>query len=317
MNFSSEIVSVIIPLFNNAEYVRRALNSIFAQTYQGFEIMVVDDGSTDAGPEIVQSYRDPRLRMVHQENEGPGAARNRGLRETAAPYVMFLDADDELMPDFISTYIEALKSNPDCDYVVGPYLQGDYQFDRSETWRKYGIEEGAWRLPENVSHADLHCFLTMLHWTCTILCKRDIVEKYGGFYSKGKCKYGEDRYLHLQMLLNHKIFRIMRPLAWYHSETSGISSIGSGPRPLIPILTDPEPIRMHCPQIFCEILEQYLAIHALGYAMEYTDANDVSTALSLVRQFPLIKKYRKKYAKLQIKIAHASFQGFFKFSGKK
>lgn len=264
--------------------------------------MVVDDGSTDQGPKLVQSFRDSRLQMIHQENAGPGSARNRGIRETAAPYVAFLDADDEWMPEFLSTYLGALKSNPDCDYVVGPYLEGEYKIDRSETWRKSGIKEGAWRLPENVSHTELHFFLTMLHWTCSILCKRNVVEKYGGFYLKGKCKYGEDRYLQLQMLLNHKIYRIMTPLAHYHSEMPGISSIGNGPRPLIPILSDPEPIRMHCPESFRGVLEQYLAIHALGYAMEYADANDGPTALSLVRRFPLMKKFRRKFTKLQIKI---------------
>ena len=229
-----------------------------------------------------------------------------------APYVTFLDADDEWMPEFLSTYLEALRTNSDCDYVVGPYFEGDYQVDRSETWRKYGIEEGAWRLPENVSHTELHSFLVMLHWTNTILCKRDVVEKYGGFYSKGKCKYGEDRYLQMQMLLNHKMCRIMMPLAWYHTETCGIciSTLGVGPRSLIPILTDPEPIRMHCPHSFRDVLEWYLASQALGYAMEYADANDGSTALSLVRRFPLMKKFRRKYAKLQIKIGLAMVYAF-------
>lgn len=298
-------ISVIIPLFNKEKYIVRALNSVFAQTYQDFEIVVVDDGSTDNGPELVQKYRDPRLRMVRQANEGPGAARNRGIKETTAPYLAFLDADDEWLPDFLRRYLEALKVNPDCDYVVGPYLQGELPEDKSDLWRKSGVEEGAWRLPVNVSHAELHVYLTMLHCMGAIVCKRHVVEKYGGFYAKEKCKHGEDRYLQLQLLLNHKIYRMMEPLAWYHAETFGLDSNRPKPRPVRPFLVDPEPIRENCPQPYRDVLERYLAWHALGTAWEYANVNDLSTALSLMQRFPLMKKNRRKYAKLVIRISLA------------
>ena len=297
-------ISVIIPLFNKAQYVTRAIDSVFAQTYQDFEIVVVDDGSTDGGPELVQKYRDPRLRLVRQPNQGPGAARNCGIQETTAPYLAFLDADDEWLPDFLSRYLETLRTNRDCDYVVGSWFEGDLQIDRSEIWRQFGIEEGGLRLPVNISHADLHN-LIMLHWTCTTVCRRHVVEKYGGFYTKGKCKYGEDRYLQMQLLLNHKLYLILEPLAWYHTETFGIciSSLGTGPRPLLPILTDPNPVRKNCPQPLREVLEWYLASHAVNYALEYVNVNELSTALSLMRRFPLMRKLRGKYTKLLTKIS--------------
>lgn len=300
-------VSIIIPLFNKEKYVTRAIDSILAQTYQDFEIVVVDDGSTDRSPELVQKYRDPRLRLIRQENHGPGFARNLGIKETTAPYLAFLDADDEWLPDFLNRYLEALKANPDCDYVVGPWFEGDPRFDRSEIWRKSGVEVGMWRLPANASHVDLHTYLTMFHWTGALLCKRYIVEKYGGFYEKAKCKYGEDRYLELQLLLNHNLYRILEPLAWYHTDTLGIciSDVETRPRKLPPILTDPEPVRKNCPQSFCEVLEWYLASHALGFAQEYANVNDLSTALSLVREFPLMRKLRSKYVKLLTRISLA------------
>jgi len=298
-------ISVIIPLFNKAKYVTRAIDSVFAQTYQDFEIIVVDDGSTDGGPQLVQKYRDSRLRMVRQQNQGPGSARNRGIKESMAPYLAFLDADDEWLPHFLSRYLEALRTNPDCDYVVGPYFEGDPRVDKSEIWRKSGVEESAWRLPANVSYTDLHRFLCMLHCTITILCKRHVVEKYGGFYSKAKCKHGEDRYLELQLLLNHKMYRIIEPLAWYHTETFGLDSIRPEPRPVRPFLIDPEPIRENCPHPFREVLERYLAWHALGAAREYANVNDLATASSLMRRFPLMRKNRRKYAKLLIRISLA------------
>lgn len=302
-------VNVIIPLFNKAKYVTRAIDSVFAQSYQDLEIIVVDDGSTDNGPELVQKYHDPRLRMIRQKNQGPGSARNRGIQETTAPYLAFLDADDEWLPEFLSRYLEALRNNPDCDYVVGPYLQGEFLEDKSELWIKAGVEEGVWRLPVNVSPSSLHNYLTMLHWVGSMVCRRYIVEKYGGFYSKAKCVRGEDRYLQLQLLLNHKLYRIVEPFAWYHTETLGVGVSAIGIRPTLswPILTEPDPIRKNCSQPFREVLEWYLASQALTYALNYVNVNDLSSALSLMRQFPLMKKMRRKFVMLLIRITFQSF----------
>ncbi len=294
-------ISVIIPLYNKGKFIARALDSVFAQTYQDFELIVVDDGSTDEGPDIVRKYDDPRLRLIQQANSGPGAARNKGIKESTAPYVAFLDADDEWLPGFLAGYLDGLKNNPDCDLVVGPHFEGDLRIDKSVIWKNFGIDEGPWQLPKNVSHTDLHTYLTMLH-TCTFMCKRDVMDKYGGFYSVRKCKRGEDRYLQLQLLFNHKIYRMMEPLMWYHSETVGISTIEGKTKPLVPILTDPEPIRANCPEVYREALERYLASLALNYAHEYVNSNGRSTAVYLVRQFPLMKEWLWKYIKLKIKI---------------
>ena len=92
-------VSVIIPLYNKSQYIARTLDSVLAQTFQDYEVIVVNDGSTDDGPRIVRQYRDPRLRLVSQENRGLSGARNRGIAESRTDWVAFLDADDEWMPE--------------------------------------------------------------------------------------------------------------------------------------------------------------------------------------------------------------------------
>lgn len=105
------LISVVIPLFNKNKYILRAINSVLTQTYQNFEIIVVDDGSTDDGPSIVESIKDDRITLIRQENSGVSVARNTGVQQARAEWVAFLDADDEYLPDFFEHVIRFLGSN--------------------------------------------------------------------------------------------------------------------------------------------------------------------------------------------------------------
>ena len=93
------VVSIITPAYNQAAYLLQAVQSVLEQTCQDFELIIVDDGSTDATPQVLAGIHDPRVKVIHQPNAGLSAARNTGLRASSAPYVTFLDADDLFMPD--------------------------------------------------------------------------------------------------------------------------------------------------------------------------------------------------------------------------
>lgn len=105
-------VSVVIPLYNKAPYIERAIRSVLAQTRAAFEVIVVDDGSTDGGAAVVERFADPRIRLITQENRGASAARNRGIRESEAEIVAFLDADDEWYPAFLDTVLDLCRRYP-------------------------------------------------------------------------------------------------------------------------------------------------------------------------------------------------------------
>lgn len=105
-------ISVVIPLYNKAPHIGRALKSILAQTVLPEEIIVVDDGSTDKGKEVVESFSDPKIRSICQQNQGESAARNRGINEAKAELIAFLDADDEWKPQFIETILNLQRLFP-------------------------------------------------------------------------------------------------------------------------------------------------------------------------------------------------------------
>ncbi|GAN77658.1 glycosyltransferase family 2 protein [Acidisphaera rubrifaciens] len=112
-------VSVVVPSYNCAALLPRAVGSVLRQTMQDFELVIVDDGSTDETPDVIARYRcERRIRCVVQGNRGLPAARNAGMAVSTAPYVAFLDADDELAPDALAVLTAALDADPGAGWCV-------------------------------------------------------------------------------------------------------------------------------------------------------------------------------------------------------
>jgi len=108
-------VSVIMPVYNGEKYVEAAVRSLLAQTWQAWELLVVDDGSTDATPRILEKFQDARVRLARQENRGEAAARNAGLDMARGQRVAFLDADDLYLPTALEAHSSFLASHPEWD----------------------------------------------------------------------------------------------------------------------------------------------------------------------------------------------------------
>lgn len=115
-------ISVIIPLYNKAPHIARAIDSVLSQTVQNFEILVIDDGSTDNGGQIVASYADSRIRLTRQENQGVSAARNRGIFEAQADFLAFLDADDEWGKDHLEVLFRLRRNFPEAGAYSTAYI---------------------------------------------------------------------------------------------------------------------------------------------------------------------------------------------------
>jgi len=110
-------ISVIIPLYNKEKSIERSINSILKQTFRDFEIVVVDDGSTDNSLAVVNAIKDDRILIVSQRNAGPGAARNTGVKNATANWIVFLDADDEILIDTLEFFNTMIAKYPNMDIL--------------------------------------------------------------------------------------------------------------------------------------------------------------------------------------------------------
>lgn len=112
---------MVVPVHNRRHVVRRAIDSVLAQDMADFELIVVDDGSSDGSAEIVAAIADPRLRLLRQTRSGANAARNRGIRESSAPIIAFLDSDDEYLPHRLGAILAVLHREPGLGTLVDSY----------------------------------------------------------------------------------------------------------------------------------------------------------------------------------------------------
>jgi Glycosyl transferase family 2 len=138
------IVSVVIPAFNRAHAIGEAIASVLTQTFTDFEVIVIDDGSNDNTGEVVGSIRDSRLRYVRQENQGPGAARNRGVDMARGHFVSFLDSDDLWLEDKLAHTVAFLQSHDEI-HAVFHDLEWQRGFERKESFiRAYSPQLKSW-----------------------------------------------------------------------------------------------------------------------------------------------------------------------------
>lgn len=292
-------VSVIIPLYNKERTIKRSLNSVVNQTFQNFEIIVVDDGSTDGGADIVRQYNDSRIRLVWQENAGPGAARNRGVSEAQYDLVSFLDADDEWLKEYLEECIHILESNLNCTALVCSYYQGCERKDMTRMFFKAGVSEGSWTIDERMSGKKLRLMADAFNASMVMVYK-DSLMKYGGFYSKERCTYGEDTYLWLQILLNENIYWHLKPLVWWHTDFSELGLGRSQIPPLKPVLTNPKQLCASCPSQYKHLLEDCIKWYTILSARQRLSSG-IRTAFSVTDQY-MTKNKRSEYLFIRLGI---------------
>lgn len=231
-------VAVIVPCYNVENYLQRALDSAFAQTFTDFHIYAVDDGSLDGTLKILEKNAH-RCSYVTQTNAGPAAARNRALRMSHASFVAFLDADDEWLPHKLERQIELLKRDESLGLVCSFCLVREAGMETPGTLKERRLP-GSGRLFESLAR---NCFV----FTPTVVVRRGCLQEVGLFNES--LAVSEDFNLWLRIAARWKIALLPEPLAITHKRNGSLSaSIPSEERLKAGILAL-EHVQAVCPQL--------------------------------------------------------------------
>lgn len=202
-------VSIVLPTYNQAHFLRVSLESIFAQTYQDFELIVVDDGSNDTTPEILDEYAScGRVQIIRQENSGLPRALNRGFDHSAGKYLTWTSSDNELMPTMLAVLVNVLDGNP----AVGLAYADRYLMDDD------GQDLGLFPLPNYDPCLILH--VNLVH--CCFLYRRTCMERIGGY--DPQFIYGEDWEYWTRMSLHYSMRHVSQPLYRYRLHRQSMTS---------------------------------------------------------------------------------------------
>lgn len=193
------MISVVIPLYNKEKSIAATLESVCAQTYTDFEVLVVNDGSTDNGADIAAKYPDARIRVINKENGGVCSARNRGIQEAKSKYVAFLDADDLWENDYLSEQVRMIEDFPEAA-MWGLNFAEMYQ-GKLVRYLPSGYESGYRGYVEDYfgmrgRRSDLYC-------SSSVVIRRDVFDEVGAFDER--VRYGEDNDMWWRIIATHPV----------------------------------------------------------------------------------------------------------------
>lgn len=208
------MISVIIPIYNKSNYIIKCLDSVVNQTFNCFEIIIIDDGSTDNSLEFIEKYnfKDINSKIISQVNSGVSTTRNNGVKLAKYDYIAYLDADDWWEPNFLQEMVKLIKSFPDAGLYATSYFKIK---NNKKVPAIINIEEKF-----NVGYIDyikLYSInLWMPIWTGATVVKKEVIEELNGF--KPNLKLGEDFDLWLRISQTHKIAFLNIPLSNYNQD---------------------------------------------------------------------------------------------------
>ena len=205
-NYKPILFSVVIPLYNKEKYVQRSVNSVLNQSYKNFELIIINDASTDLSLKKLHSYSDHRIKIYHRDKPGPGgyAARNLGIKKAKGDYISFLDADDEWMVDYLNVVYDLICKYKDikcfCTAYINIYSNGKSRYsayylahksinNKILNRKEFFLSVASGKPPINSN---------------IITIKKDVFS-YTGNFPEGKCRSGGDVETWMRIALKEKI----------------------------------------------------------------------------------------------------------------
>ena len=212
------MLSIIVPVYNVESYLKQCVESILNQSYEDFELILVDDGSTDKCPQICDEYalQDSRVKVIHKPNGGAVSACNKGLEASTGEYICFIDADDFIAEDYLSTLFSALKEDTDMVCMNCIRFWND---DENNLFKINSLPAGEYTVDESIlqrainDNGSYKKIIANCRWAKLI--KADIVKKYARHCSD-KVTFGEDFQLILGVILGCKKIVVIDEYKYYY-----------------------------------------------------------------------------------------------------
>jgi len=208
----NHVVSVIIPTYNRAHFLAEAINSVLEQTYKNYEIIVIDDGSTDGTSEIVKQFGN-KIRYFYQENRGPSAARNTGIKNAIGDLVAFIDSDDVWLPEKLSLQVKLFDMNHRVGMVSSAFFSCDSNLNVNRVIKDDRLTNKKYILKK--------LFIRNIFPTPTVLVKRECFEKVGLFNES--YGFAEDWEMWVRIGLEYDLAYVKTPLCRCRRHNSSIT----------------------------------------------------------------------------------------------
>lgn len=204
--------SIVVPAYNKEKYIRRTINSVLNQSYLKFELVIVDDGSTDRTLDIAKTFNDERIKIISEENGGPSFARNTGVKACRYDWVMFLDADDEMMHESLMKFASMINSYP--DYKV---FSANFFYENAGKRRlfSHGLKNGIVKNPFKG-----YMLGYMFSRTGTTVYRKEILDKIK--FCPSLFRY-EDMEFNLKIMSDYSIVQADEPVLIYNITDAGAS----------------------------------------------------------------------------------------------
>lgn len=219
-------ISVVIPVYNGEKTIKETIESVLSQTWQDFEILVINDGSTDSTLEVVKSIPDSRIKIFSYNNAGPSASRNRGISYAAGEFIAFLDADDLWTPDKLEAQLKALQNNPQAAVAYSWTNHIDKSGNFLRTGSQIAVNGNAYEKLLLVNFFE--------HGSNPLICKQALLEV-GGFDES--LRQGEDWEMWLRLAARYDLVAVPLRQILYRvynkSASSNVLKLESGSRQVI------------------------------------------------------------------------------------
>lgn len=285
--------SIVIPLYNKGKYVSKAIESVLNQTVKEFEIILVDDGSTDKGVEIVESYEDERIKIIRQQNQGVSVARNNGILAAKYNYIAFLDADDLWNKDFLEKIKELIEKYPSAGAYGTAYKAVDINTGNEIYKKRYKMDKKYIITDNYFKYACNNLYLT----ASSAVVKKEVFDNVG-YFPEGISTW-EDTDMWCRIGLNYNVAFYNEQKIIYNQNIPG-SNTRIYKEYFSPFFDKYEEYinKMCLKKEVVFYLKEYVAQHHIHNCIHYNQYNkNIRKSIALLYKYKYTKLYKKRWCR--------------------